>query len=200
MATDDYQRAIDLPPVGGETLPCGRALSSGELGALFEACADDSSPAGARDAALLAVLYGVGLRRAEVVALDWSATTPESGELKIRGGKGHKARLCYTGENCREALVEWLQLRGDQEGPLFLPLSKERPPRGGQLLWRRLQDQAVMGILLKRAREARLKPCSPHDFRRSFICSTPGPTSQRCKGAAFTFCGIAPTTTAFSSL
>ncbi len=70
MATDDYQRAIDLPPVRGETLPRGCALSSGELGALFEACAEDSSPAGTRDAALFAVLYGAGLRRAEVAALD----------------------------------------------------------------------------------------------------------------------------------
>lgn len=28
MATDDYQRAIDLPPVRGETLPRGRALQA----------------------------------------------------------------------------------------------------------------------------------------------------------------------------
>ncbi len=85
-------------------------------------------------------------RRAEVVALDLADYTSESGELKIRSGKGYKGRLCYAGENCREALSVWLEVRGEQEGPLFLPLSKGRPPRGGQLLWRRLGDQAVMDI------------------------------------------------------
>lgn len=36
MATDDYQRAIDLPSVRGETLPRGLDLVLGEMGALHE--------------------------------------------------------------------------------------------------------------------------------------------------------------------
>ena len=38
LPTEEYHRAIDLSPVRGETLPRGRALSAGELRALFAIC------------------------------------------------------------------------------------------------------------------------------------------------------------------
>lgn len=65
VAAEEYHRAADLERVRGERLPAGRGLSPGEIRALFEACRDGTA-AGARDAALLAVLYGCGLRQAEV--------------------------------------------------------------------------------------------------------------------------------------
>ena len=53
MSTDDYQRTVDLKPVGGNSLLAGRALSTGEIAALFETCAHDPKPQGVRDAAVL---------------------------------------------------------------------------------------------------------------------------------------------------
>ena len=70
MTAEDYRRAADLAPVRGNRLPRGRALTMGELRVLFAAAAEEPHPSTqARDSALLAVLYGGGLRRAEVVAL-----------------------------------------------------------------------------------------------------------------------------------
>src|SRR5207237_2918656 len=70
VSAEDFQRAADLEPVRGSRLPRGRAPAAGEVRALFAACEDDDrkGPAmAARDAAILALLYGSGLRRAEPV-------------------------------------------------------------------------------------------------------------------------------------
>ena len=170
IPTNEYHRAIDLAPVRGETLPRGRALSNGELRALFANCAEDTNkdgvhrPVAARDAAVLAVLYGIGLRRSEVVAIDLADYDVESGELRVQNGKGKKARLAYAGRGVRDALAVWLQLRGSEAGPLFWPVLKS-----GRLVHRRLTDQAILTLLIRRAKRAGVKHCSPHDFRRTFI-------------------------------
>ena len=60
---------------------------------LLQACAKDQSSAGRRDAAVIAVLYGGGLRRSEVVALDLSDYDHATTELRVRCGTGRKARV-----------------------------------------------------------------------------------------------------------
>ena len=164
MSAEDYRRAADLETVRGETLPRGRALSAGELRALFEACAQDPTPAGRRDAALLAVLYGGGLRRSEAVALEVADYAPATGELRIRQGKGRKDRLVYVTNGGAQALEAWLAVRGAEPGPLFHPIDK-----GGRIHPRRLTDQVVLRILRKRARQTSVQAFSPHDLRRTFI-------------------------------
>jgi site-specific recombinase XerD len=164
IPTEEYHRAIALSPVRGESLPRGRALSPGELRMLFHVCAQDGSAAGARDAALLAVLYGIGLRRSEAVALDLGDYDLESGALTVRSGKGQKARIGYASRGAQAALETWLFLRGEVPGPLLFPVLKS-----GRIIFRRLTDQAVLTILLKRTQQAGIKHLSPHDLRRSFI-------------------------------
>lgn len=165
VGAEEYHRAVDVPAVRGETLPSGRALGAGEVRALFGACRADKTPAGARDAALLAVLYGAGLRRSEAVALDVADYDPESGALSIRNGKGRKDRIAYATNGAAEALAAWLSHRGEVEGPLFVPVV-----RGGQVLRvDRLTGQAVLYVLRKRAKKAGVAHFSPHDMRRTYI-------------------------------
>lgn len=164
MSAEDYHRAAELEPIKGETLPAGREVSDGELRALFGACANDSTPAGARDAALLTVLYGAGLRRSEAIALDLGDYNAETGELRIRHGKGNKARLAYATNGGRDALELWLQYRGPTPGALLQPVN-----RGGKVQRRELSDNAVSNALRKRAEQAGVSKFSPHDLRRSFI-------------------------------
>jgi len=173
IPTEQFHRALDFPPVRGETLPRGRALSGGELRALFAVCQNDNR-AGTRDAALFGVLYGCGLRRAEAVALDVGDFCPDTNELRVHTGKGNKSRVVYPPSGAVAALVTWLSWRqgavgSDGKEPLFLPILKGHAEGGGRIVLRRLSDQAVMDILLRRAKQAGLQKTSPHDFRRTFI-------------------------------
>jgi site-specific recombinase XerD len=164
VSAEDYHRAADLPGVRGERLPPGRALSAGEIRALFQVCAADGTAAGARDAALLALLYGAGLRRSEVVALELDDYEPETGALTVRAGKGRKERMGYATDGARDALDEWLRRRGNEPGPLLCPVNKS-----GKLTLRPMTDQAVLYILRKRSKDAGIQRFSPHDLRRTFI-------------------------------
>jgi integrase/recombinase XerD len=163
-AAKDYHRAADVPTIKAHTLPRGRALAFGEIAALMSVCGRDSSPAGIRDAALTAVLYGAGLRRSESVGLDLADYNVETGELAIRGAKGRKDRLGYATNGSADALKDWLVSRGGDPGPLFCRINK-----GGKITVRRLTDQAVLHVLKKRAVQASVASFSPHDLRRSFI-------------------------------
>jgi len=158
---DQLQRVCSVGSVKGERLPAGRALTIGELTALLESC--ETTPAGRRDAALLALLFAAGLRRAEVVNLDLTDYDQDSGELKVTG-KGNKQRLLYVTNGAADALADWLTVRGATDGPLFLPTRK-----GGTVENRRMTAQAVYNILKGRAVKAGIADFSPHDLRRTFV-------------------------------
>lgn len=164
MTSEEYRRAVHVKAVPGNRLPAGRALSTGEIRALFEACAADDSAAGARDAALLAVLYAAGLRRSEAAALQLEDYDPESGGLAIHTTKGNKERRVYLTDGSRDALADWVTVRGAEPGALFCPVNK-----GGAIQPRGMTAQGIYNALLKRAGEAHVASFSPHDLRRTMI-------------------------------
>lgn len=154
----------NIKGIRSETLPAGRSITPGELSALLNTCAADLSPAGARDAAIIALLYSAGLRRAELVSLDIVDFDSVTGELKILHAKGRKQRTAHITNGAKAALLDWLTVRGDGPGPLFLQIRK-----GGHVKRGRLTTQAVYTILQNRAQQAGVRDISPHDFRRSFV-------------------------------
>lgn len=161
MTAEDYHTAAAVDRIIGETVPAGRAVASGELAALLNTCRQDV--AGIRDAAIIAVLYACGLRRAEVVALDlahFEAAT-DGGRLLVHG-KRNKQRYVPLVDGAARALADWLAVRGDAAGPLFYVVGNRN--RGG-----RMTTQAVYTMLKARATAAGIPAMSPHDLRRTFV-------------------------------
>jgi site-specific recombinase XerD len=162
MKAEKFTSAIAVKSIRGVRVVRGRAVSQDELRAMFSVCSS-STPSGARDAALLAVTYGAGLRRDEVVQLDIANFDRRTGTLTVNG-KGNKERTAYVTNGSRSALESWLALRGEIEGPLFVPVNK-----ANRVCVRRMTDQAVYMIFKRLASKAKVERFCPHDLRRTFI-------------------------------
>lgn len=162
MSMEDYYRAADIPAIRGQTPPAGRYVAKGELAAMLDAC-DDGTPAGVRDAAIISLLYGCGLRRAELVQLAVSDYNHADNTLRVRG-KGNKWRIVPVASGAAQALQDWLTIRGETPGPLFCAIRK-----GGHITNQGITTDTVYDILERRSEMANVRTLSPHDLRRTFV-------------------------------
>ncbi|WP_328817405.1 tyrosine-type recombinase/integrase [Nonomuraea cypriaca] len=175
LSTDDHQRAVALAPFGGHREPAGQHVPDAVIGALINACDADRSPAGAtsgaglRDAAIIAVLDACGLRRAELVALQYPDYDRARRMLTVIG-KGDKQRRIPVNSFAARRLEAWLARRGTHRGPLFPRLTRGGTVRTGPdgRPWQ-MNPQAVRDILAKRTEQAATTAVRPHDLRRTFI-------------------------------
>lgn len=165
LSAEEYERAADVRPVSGAQpdAAAGRALSFGEWAALFAVCAADEGPAGVRDAALIALLKVCGLRRAEVAALQLADYGAVMGTLRVRGKRNKTRSVPVEDTGAKDALADWLHVRGDWGGALFVRIQK-----GGVVMQEGLTDQGIYHILHKRGQQAQTAKFSPHDLRRTF--------------------------------
>ena len=159
----DYARAVDISSVKSSKELRGRALTQNEIDALMTVCFGDRTPAGFRDAALIAILRGAGLRRAEVVKLDLKDFNND-GEIKIRSGKGRVDRTVYLSPGATKIVDDWLEIRTLEAGALLCQVNKS-----GRVVMQRLTPQAILFILQKRCKEVGLEHFSHHDMRRTFV-------------------------------
>ena len=154
-------RVTDVPNVQASTVPAGRHVDIGEVRRLFDVC--DDTPVGARDAAMLSLLYGGGLRRSEAVAVQL-ADYDDDGKVTVRHGKGRKERFVYPPSGGRDAIDAWIARRGAWPGALICPVKK-----GGHVQRRAMTAQAVLMRLRFLGKKAGVGRFSPHDLRRSFV-------------------------------
>jgi integrase/recombinase XerD len=161
MTERDFRAASDLPPIRGARLRAGRALTAAELLRVF-ACAG-SGPVGQRNAAALALLYGAGLRRAELCALDLAAVELATGTIRV-AGKGRVERLVYVPAGAVAAVADWLEVRGREPGPLLWAAAADRRT----LEARAMAPSAVYSLCSRVAARAGIPPFRPHDLRRTW--------------------------------
>ncbi len=114
----------------------------------------------ARDAALLELLYGAGLRVSEAVGVSTRDFDLERWLVTVRGKRGRE-RIVPCGEAASVTVTEYLELR-DHLDPKTDRLFLNR--NGGPLT-----DRSVGRLVKRYAREAGInRPVSPHVLRHSF--------------------------------
>jgi len=180
-------RVVAVKDVKGERPERGRHIQQGELSALMDACISDTSPAGIRDAAIIAIAWATGLRREEIAGItlaDLTNKATDSLDISVIG-KGGKARTVYINDGALSALLDWLEVRGNEPGMLFVDVNK-----GGKVGSGKLSGEALRKMLEKRSKEAELsQPITWHDFRRTFAgnlwgAGIDGVTIQKLMGHA----------------
>jgi integrase/recombinase XerC len=138
------------------------ALEHGEVEALLRS-PDPTTPAGARDRALLEFLYSAGTRAAETVGLNRSDLDLERGIARVRG-KGRKERLAVVGSYAAVALREYL---ADPKRPR--ESARARDALFLSLRGTRLTTRSLGRIVRAHALAAGIRRhTTPHTLRHSF--------------------------------
>ncbi len=143
-------------------LPKGlpRAITPDEVFSMLEADMDDT-PLDRRDLAMIELLYGAGVRAAELVALDVGGCDLKRRTVRVLG-KGKKERIVPFGRKAAASIERWLERRVEllvTETPaLFLNAKGGRlSTRGLRLRLRRRVLQVALG-----------RNVTPHMLRHSF--------------------------------
>jgi integrase len=154
------------------------ALTTSELKRLSGIC--EPGLAGDRDRALLLVCFSGALRRSELVALDAEHLAWSDDGVKLllvksktdKEGEGVEIMIVYGRHEATcpiRALRRWLEAAAIKSGPVFRKVNK-----GCRVEARRLSEDAVRQILLRRAAQGGIKgtlaePVSPHGLRAGFV-------------------------------
>ena len=153
--------------------PLPKALAVDDAVQFADFVSDDAPWLEARDAAMVELLYGSGLRVGELVGLDAVASAQARGWVDMQAaqahvlGKGSKRRSVPVGGPALQALTRWLDLRTTATAS-----GKPEADSAALFLGRngtRLSAQSVWQRLKRRSQLAGLNtPVHPHMLRHSF--------------------------------
>jgi site-specific recombinase XerD len=126
-----------------------------------------------RDYAMLAILFGCGLRRSELVGLEMDDIQVRQGHWAVVDliGKGGHIRTVPIPDWVKAALDEWTVAAGVSEGKIFRAVART------DKIWGDGISQNVVWYVVKGCCEkAGLQHIAPHDLRRTCakLCHTSG--------------------------
>ena len=159
--------------------PLPKALGVDDAVQFADFQSDDDPWLEARDAAMVELLYGSGLRVGELVGLDVQASNTAKGWVDLQAaeahvlGKGSKRRIVPVGAAALKALERWLSLRGPMGtasgGPVHATQANAAAALFNGRNGTRLTAQSIWQRLKRRSQMAGLvTPVHPHMLRHSF--------------------------------
>ncbi|EGQ7764378.1 TPA: tyrosine recombinase XerC [Vibrio alginolyticus] len=139
--------------------PLPKNLDVDEVSQLLEVNEDD--PLAVRDRAMMELMYGAGLRLAELVGVDVRDVQLRSGELRVIG-KGDKERKVPFSGMATEWVGKWLRVRGDLAAP-------GEPALFVSKLGTRISHRSVQKRMAEWGQKQSVAShISPHKLRHSF--------------------------------
>jgi site-specific recombinase XerD len=158
-----YRKGIS-PKSKGQIYP-PQAFNDDDFVTLMTGCSRTSNT-GARDRAVMCVMYRSGVRISEALSLQISDLRPDEHAILVRRGKGGKSRTAYMDDYGWEHLNVWLERRGklvdETSGWVFCTIAQPTP--GG-----RLGSPQVRTMMKRKGQQAGLKRrCNPHALRHGF--------------------------------
>ncbi len=159
--------------------PLPKALGVDDAVQFADFQSDDDPWLEARDAAMVELLYGSGLRVGELIGLDVEASSTARGWVDMQAaeahvlGKGAKRRTVPVGKTALSALARWLELRGPMGTARGGPVHATQADAARALFTgrnsTRLTAQSVWQRLKRRSLLAGVStPVHPHMLRHSF--------------------------------
>ncbi len=120
---------------------------------------------GKRDRAILALLIGCGLRRAELLRLDVENLQQREARWVIPDleGKGNRVRTVTVPAGVKARIDLWTAASGITEGRIFRPVTRGGVVKGSAIL----DEKVVWRLVVRYARETELGKLAPHDLRRT---------------------------------
>jgi len=140
-----------------------KAITEAQVDALL-AAPDTDTPLGARDRAMLELMYASGLRVSELVELKLVNLSLPDGVVRVMG-KGAKERLVPFGDEARRWLEAWLAtsrpglLDGRRSDALFVT-QRDAAAMSRQMFWNLVKKYALAAGIRN--------PMSPHTLRHAF--------------------------------
>jgi site-specific recombinase XerD len=126
-----------------------------------------------RDYAMLAVLFGCGLRRSELVGLEMNEVQMRQGHWAVVDliGKGGHIRTVPIPVWVKAALDDWVAAAGITEGRIFRAVA-----RAGKVWGDGISQNVVWYVVKTCCEKAGLQHIAPHDLRRTCakLCHTSG--------------------------
>lgn len=169
ISQDHLLKMRSVKATAGTRLSQGRNLRRTLIRELMEVCAADPRPQGLRDAAVIGILYGSGMRKSESVNIELGQVDFAERSLRVTG-KGNKQLVKYAPGWAFAKLEAWLEFRrsqlkpGEQDDAFLF----NRIRRGSHITRERITKHAIYYIARQRGQQVGVK-IMPHDFRRSFI-------------------------------
>lgn len=156
LSADLSPSVLAVPARHGSGLP--RALDPRDVAALLATCSPELR-SGRRDVAILTLVARLGLRAAEVAALELGDIDWRAGEVVVRGKGGRRDRLPLPAD-VGEVIVDYLRHGRPMTSSRCVFILAVAPRAG-------VTASTIDGVVRRACQRAGIAPCGPHRLRHT---------------------------------